>query len=63
VYSINGGELCAQIKKNPATQPIPVILLSAHSRVLDSLGHYSYDEFIAKPFDVNAFLKTIQKYI
>jgi DNA-binding response OmpR family regulator len=60
---INGGEFCAQIKKNPVTQHVPVILLSAHPRVLNSLGHYGYDEFIAKPFDVDTFLKIIQKYI
>lgn len=60
---INGGEFCAQIKKNPKTQHIPVIFLSAHSRVIESLGHYGYDDFIAKPFDINDVLATIKKHL
>ena len=60
---INGGEFCAQIKKNPQTKHIPVIFLSAHARVLDSLGHYGYDDFIAKPFDIVQLLETIQKHL
>ncbi|UOE50948.1 response regulator [Mucilaginibacter sp. SMC90] len=49
---INGGEYCAQLKKNGGTQHIPVIMLSAHQRVIESLGHYGWDAFIAKPFDL-----------
>ena len=60
---INGGEFCAQIKKNPKTRHIPVIFLSAHSRVIESLGHYGYDDFIAKPFDINDVLATVKKHL
>jgi DNA-binding response OmpR family regulator len=60
---INGGEFCAQIKKNPKTQHIPVIFLSAHSRVIESLGHYGYDDFIAKPFDIKDVLATIKRHL
>ena len=60
---INGGEFCAQIKKNPLTMHIPVIFLSAHSRVLSSLGHYGYDDFVAKPFDINVLLAMIEKHL
>src|SRR6478609_961034 len=44
---INGGELCHQIKTNPDTRHLPVVLLSAYPRVLNSLGNYGADEFIA----------------
>jgi CheY-like chemotaxis protein len=60
---INGGEFCALIKKNPETRHIPVILLSAHSRVIQSLGHYGYDDFISKPFDIADISKTISKHL
>ncbi|NCD68318.1 response regulator [Mucilaginibacter agri] len=60
---INGGEFCAQIKKNVHTKHIPVIFLSAHSRVIESPGNYGYDDFIAKPFDVDDVLATIKKYL
>lgn len=49
---INGGEYCAQLKKHTYTNHIPVIMLSAHQRVIDSLGHYGWDAFVAKPFDL-----------
>jgi CheY-like chemotaxis protein len=60
---INGGEFCAQIKKNMKTKHIPVIFLSAHSRVIESLGHYGYDDFVTKPFDIDDILDTIEKYL
>jgi len=49
---INGGELCHQVKINPVTSHLPVILMSAYPRVLQSLGHYGFDDFIPKPFDL-----------
>ncbi|WP_345948029.1 response regulator [Mucilaginibacter sp. PAMB04274] len=59
---INGGELCAQIKKNPLTSGLPVIIMSAYSKVLLSLGNYGCDEFIAKPFDLAHFVNRICLY-
>src|SRR3954470_8363937 len=58
---INGGELCAQIKKNPLTSHLPVIIMSAYSRVLLSLGNYGCDDFIAKPFDLDDFINRVGK--
>jgi len=60
---INGGEFCAQLKKDPLTSHIPIIFLSAHTRVLDSLGHYGYDDFIAKPFNIDQLTVTIKKHL
>jgi CheY-like chemotaxis protein len=47
----NGGELCAQLKHNKLTKHLPVIILSAFNRVIQSLGNYGCDVFIPKPFD------------
>ncbi|TSJ36387.1 response regulator [Mucilaginibacter corticis] len=60
---INGGEYCAQLKKNAGTQHIPVIMLSAHQRVIESLGHYGWDAFIAKPFDLSELALKISELI
>jgi two-component system cell cycle response regulator/two-component system phosphate regulon response regulator PhoB/two-component system alkaline phosphatase synthesis response regulator PhoP len=49
---INRGELCQQIKTNPSTADLPVILISAYPKVLHSLGSYGCDAFIAKPFNI-----------
>lgn len=56
---INGLELCRQIKNNPATMHIPVILLTAKS--LDEQKtegmHCGANLYITKPFDAN-YLKS-----
>lgn len=56
---INGGELCSQIKRNPKTAHIPVIIFSAYSKVLHSLGDYGCDAVISKPFDLDKLLKQV----
>ncbi|WP_158826340.1 response regulator [Mucilaginibacter lacusdianchii] len=56
---INGGEMCAQIKKNPLTSHLPVIILSAYPRVLESLGDYGSDAFVQKPFDLEQLYSTV----
>lgn len=60
---INGGEICALIKKNPETCNLPVIIISAYSRVLLSLGTYGCDDFIAKPFDLADLTNRIHSVI
>ncbi|WP_207421025.1 response regulator [Desertivirga brevis] len=49
---INGGEFCHQIKTNPTTAHIPVIMMSGFPKVFLSLGDYKSDYFITKPFDL-----------
>lgn len=63
IAGINGGELCSQIKKNPATSCIPVIMATAYPRLLNSLGHYGWDDFIAKPFELEEFYRVIRKHL
>ena len=60
---INGGEICHQIKSNPETAHIPVIIFSAYPRVLQSLGKYGCDAFIPKPFDLSDIVGQITKLL
>jgi DNA-binding response OmpR family regulator len=57
---VNGGELCHQVKSHPATAHLPVIMLSAYPRVLNSLGNYGSDAFIAKPFSLEELTETVK---
>ena len=57
---VNGGELCHELKNNPDTAWIPVIMLSAFPRVLDSLGNYGSDVFIAKPFNIHEVVAKVK---
>lgn len=59
---VNGGELCSQIKKNKATSRIPVVMISAYPKLVNSLGHYGWDDFISKPFNVREFQRVIGKH-
>jgi len=58
---INGGELCHQIKTNPKTSHIPVIMVSGHQRILQSLGNYGEDVFIPKPFSLEDIVSNVNK--
>lgn len=60
---INGGDICHQIKVNPYTANVPVILMSAYPRVFNSLGSYGCNIFIAKPFDLNDLVGQIHHLI
>jgi len=58
---INGGELCRQVKTNKLTADLPVVLVSAYPRVLQSSGDYDCDDFIPKPFDLEDLVERIKK--
>ena len=48
---MNGGELIARLRRNPATAPIPIILVSASPA---SENRTQADAFFHKPFDPDA---------
>ena len=55
----DGRAICQQLKANPATNHIPVIMFSAHPGAAATIADYGADDFIAKPFDVNNLMKKI----
>jgi DNA-binding response OmpR family regulator len=57
---INGGELCARVKKDNNWKHLPVIIYSAYPRVINSLGNYNCDAFLPKPFNLNTFLGLVE---
>src|SRR5215208_5260006 len=48
---MNGGELIARLRRNPATEKIPIILISSSPR---SEQKTTADAFFRKPFDPEA---------
>lgn len=58
---INGGEICKQIKNNPETRSLPVILISAYQGNIKTLLEFGCDHFIAKPFDLTELHDGINK--
>jgi len=59
----NGGKICQLIKSNKDTCHIPVILISAYPELAVSLGHFGFDAFITKPFDINVLVSKIGELI
>ena len=60
--NINGGELCHQIKVNPQTSHLPVIIISGYPQILYSLGSYGCDAILEKPFDLSKLLETVAQF-
>ncbi len=49
---ISGDEVCRRIKQNPATQLIPIVMVTATAAMQNKLAAWEYgaDEFLPKPF-------------
>ncbi|HLY68378.1 MAG TPA: response regulator [Puia sp.] len=60
---LDGLDICRQIKDDPTTRHIPVVMVSAHSSGLEKSVEVGADFFLAKPFDMAAFLDTISRAI
>ena len=56
---VNGTDLCVDLKKNPSTSRIPVIMISAHPNAKEICLEAGADEFISKPFDMSDILSKI----
>jgi DNA-binding response OmpR family regulator len=56
----DGRELCQQLKSNVKTKHIPVVLFSAHFNAHHIAMESGADDFLAKPFHMDA-LKNIMK--
>ena len=60
---VNGTDLCIDLKKNPSTSHIPVIMISAHPNAKEICLQAGADEFISKPFDMNDILSKIDRLL
>lgn len=58
---LNGGEICRNIKANPDTKHLPVVIISAYQGNIKSLEAYGCDHFIAKPFSLKDLIDGINK--
>ena len=59
--SLDGRELCKNVKSRQETHNIPVILVSASHNVAGSMNQAGApNAFIAKPFDIDELLDTIR---
>ncbi len=59
----NGLDICSDMKSNPNTASIPIIMMSANNEILKMKEGCKAEEYIAKPFDINHFLSTVEKFV
>ncbi|TKC05384.1 response regulator [Pedobacter polaris] len=57
----DGRELCKKLKSAERTKHIPVILISASNDLQRSAETAGADDFLAKPFEIDALLAKIEK--
>ena len=60
---ISGGDICKKLKSNSQTSGIPIIMLSANDNIADVAQHCGANDFVRKPFNVQAISDTIARYV
>lgn len=60
--SIEGTELCRQIKAAEGTSHIPVIVLSTHTQI-HKVKEVCADEVVEKPFDIDGLLEVLDEQL
>lgn len=58
-----GSNHCKKLKADPATSHIPVVLLSAQNPIESIAAKAGADDFIPKPFDINALGDAVRKHL
>ena len=58
---IDGRNVCRDIKANPTTKDIPVLMISASRDIKDSALQSGADDFVAKPFDMKVLIEKIER--
>jgi len=56
---VDGRDICKQLKKQPATKNLPIVLISASQDIERSALESGADDFLAKPFEMNELLKKV----
>jgi DNA-binding response OmpR family regulator len=55
----NGIDICRELKNNPQTTAIPVLVMSAHTDVREKALEADADDFMNKPFDISEFTRAV----
>ena len=56
----DGLEICQDLKKSDITKDTPVIMMSANSKKYELQTDIKVEDYIAKPFDVDDFLRRVR---
>ena len=59
----NGQQLSKELKTNPATSHIPIIIISAVSNIKEIAEAGQADDYLRKPFDLTELIGIVNKHI
>ena len=59
----NGDKICQQLKSNPATFDIPVIMISGYSKAELERDYHGWNAVVSKPFDFSVLQKAIERFL
>lgn len=59
----NGQQLSKELKTNPKTSHIPIIIVSAVSNIQEIAEAGQADAYLKKPFDLNELVATVNKFV
>ena len=57
----DGRELCTDLRSDPATSQMRIVMMSAHPDAEPACLRAGADDFIAKPFDFDYFMEKIRE--
>lgn len=60
---VDGRDICKQLKADPKTKDIPVLMISAGRDIKESALASGADDFLAKPFEMRSLVKKIESLI
>lgn len=59
----DGRKICQQIKSNPETSHIPVIVMSGAADIYSSIEDFGANDIVLKPFDEQTLLNRLQRQL
>lgn len=59
----NGLDICCELKEDPRTSDIPVMIMSAHAHISDMKKQCPAEEFISKPMDIYDFVSRVERHV
>ena len=59
----DGREIARQLKANPSTRHIPILMLSAYPTIEQEAKAAGADSFLAKPFELDDLLAKVTSYM
>ncbi|RNL56646.1 response regulator transcription factor [Pedobacter jejuensis] len=58
----DGLRICNQLKNQPKTSHVPVVMMSAHADISIMMAQCKADGFISKPFDLNHIINLVGSF-